>query len=363
MKQKIEAQNSAKNQAEENNSKSPFKLYQIILPIVLGLVVVVLMFLHEFDLNSFQEIKFTWRTVGYIFLAFLLILFRDFWMSTRFRIMTNNELSWKQAYRVNYLREFACSIMPPTIGGGAFAILFLSKEGINAGRSMTITIINLFFDNLFYCVSCPLIFLLVPMNELFNNTSVVSSSITVIFWTVYPILFTWTTILFIGIFSRPDLIGRFLKYLFRLRFLKRWQSQVVVFADNLVAASKELKKQSFTLWLKALIATFLLWTSRFFLVNALFMGFTHVDNHLIIYGRQLLLWVVMVVSPTPGGSGLNEIAFKGIYNDLALSGGAILIIICIWRIITYYMYLLIGIIITPRWLKKSFTKNTKPVQS
>lgn len=345
----------------QENSKPLFKLYQILLPVLIGLVVVIAMFIYEFDLNSLTGIEFTWKTVACIFLAFFLILFRDFWMSARFRIMTNNELSWRQAYKVNFLREFACAIMPPTIGGGAFAIVFLNKEGINGGRSMTITIINLFFDNLFYCLACPLMFLLVPMSELFNSNSVISSSITVIFWTVYPILFAWTTILFVGIFFRPDLIGRFLKYLFRLGFLKRWQSQVAVFANNLVLASKDLKQQAFTLWLKAFGATLLLWSSRFLVVNVLFMGFTHVENHLVIFARQLLLWLVMIVTPTPGGSGLSEIAFREIYNDLALSGGAVLIIICIWRVITYYIYLLIGIAITPRWLKKSFSsKNAKP---
>ena len=59
----------------------------------------------------------------------------------------------------------------------------------------------------------------------------------------------------------------------------------------------------------------------------------------ITFGRQLLLWIVMVASPTPGGSGLSEFAFKEYYNDIALGSGPILIITVIWRIISYYLYL------------------------
>ena len=65
----------------------------------------------------------------------------------------------------------------------------------------------------------------------------------------------------------------------------------------------------------------------------------------------------MVLSPTPGGSGLTEIAFREYYNDLMPGSGTVLLIIFIWRIITYYMYLLAGIIIIPKWIEKSFVKH------
>jgi len=70
-----------------------------------------------------------------------------------------------------------------------------------------------------------------------------------------------------------------------------------------------------------------------------------------------MLWIAMVVSPTPGASGLTEIAFREYYRDLHLANGSVLLIILIWRIITYYFYLLLGAIFIPGWIKKSFMRE------
>ncbi len=341
------------------DTSKPFgiKIWRIFIPILIGLLVVGWMFWNEFDVESFIEVDFTWKSISFILLACFLVLFRDFWMVVRFRMMTNKEFTWTQGFRVNTLKEFASSVMPSTVGGGGLIILFLNREGINAGRSTTIAMVNLFLDNLFLIFGCLTIFLFIPFSEIFNNTTVVSSSISVVFWVVFPILCVWNTILHIGLFHRPDLIGGFFRRLFRLPFLRRWKNQIVTFTDNLVEASHEIKKKSFGFWLRAFLVTSLSWSARFLVVNALFLAFSSTGNQLIIFVRQIIIFLVMVISPTPGGSGLSEIAFKELYSDLALGIGPILVIICVWRIITYYAYLLMGVIIMPRWVKRSFGKK------
>ena len=71
----------------------------------------------------------------------------------------------------------------------------------------------------------------------------------------------------------------------------------------------------------------------------------------------LILWMVMVVSPTPGGSGISEYAFKEYYSDIFYSTSAIIFVTLVWRIISYYLYLVLGLIIIPNWIKKSFSKT------
>jgi uncharacterized protein (TIRG00374 family) len=96
-------------------------------------------------------------------------------------------------------------------------------------------------------------------------------------------------------------------------------------------------------------------------VNAVFMAFKPENiNHLVIFARQLILWLFMVVSPTPGGSGVSEYAFKEYYSDVfssKYSESAIIFVTLIWRMISYYLYLLIGLLVIPNWIKKSFSKN------
>jgi uncharacterized protein (TIRG00374 family) len=336
---------------------NPFKLSQILIPVAIGIIVIGWLFLSEFNLNFFKGIYFNLNSVGFIFLAFMFMFGRDFGMIWRFRFIANKELSWRSAFNIHVLNEFTSAVTPSAVGGSSLVILFLNKEGISVGRSTVIMICNLFLDELFFVFICPVIFLFVPLHNLFNATSVITSTIGVVFWSVYSVLIIWTFILFILLFLRPDLIAKLFQLILKLKFFRRWHDQISSFSETMIHASKELSKKSFGFWAKAFGTTALAWTSRFLVVNALFLAFTPFNNQLIIFGRQLILWIVMVVSPTPGGSGISEFAFKEYYNDIALGSGSVLVITVVWRLISYYMYLLIGVLVIPKWIKKSFQKN------
>jgi uncharacterized protein (TIRG00374 family) len=58
------------------------------------------------------------------------------------------------------------------------------------------------------------------------------------------------------------------------------------------------------------------------------------------------------MSPTPGGSGLAEYAFGELMAPFGKSAFVILGLAFLWRILSYYSYLIIGAIILPRWLRK-----------
>ena len=159
---------------QTNKAAAGISTSKVFIPITIGLLVVGWMFWREFDVKSFVNIDFTWTNIGFILLAGALIVFRDFWLVVRFRMMTNQELSWRQGFRVNTLKEFASTVMPTTIGGGGLIILFLNREGINAGRSTTIAMVNLFLDNLYLILGCLIIFLFIPFAHIFNSTTVVA---------------------------------------------------------------------------------------------------------------------------------------------------------------------------------------------
>ena len=58
-------------------------------------------------------------------------------------------------------------------------------------------------------------------------------------------------------------------------------------------------------------------------------------------------------NPTPGGSGIAEIAFSGFFRDLLPAVGYIGAIAVIWRLLSYYLYLFMGTVILPRWLRRT----------
>ncbi|MDR3651455.1 MAG: lysylphosphatidylglycerol synthase transmembrane domain-containing protein [Paludibacter sp.] len=336
----------------------PFKIYQVVIPVLLGLFVIGWLFLDEFNPDVFSTFNFTIVSVLFILLAFLLMLMRDFGMMWRFRLLTDKDLSWKQAFHINVLSEFTSAVTPAAVGGSSLVVIFLIKEGINAGRSTTIMFVNLFLDELFFLIVCPIVFLFIPLPELFNSSSVIVSTFAVVFTSLYITRLVWASIMFIGIFKRPNWIRHMLLTLFKLPVLRRWYSNVDLLTNNLVQASRDIGSHSYWFWIKAFGMTLLTWSARFLVVNAVFMAFNPVNiNHLVVFARQMILWVFMVVSPTPGGSGVTEYAFREYYGDVFSSPSAIIFVTLVWRMISYYLYLLLGLLIIPNWIKKSFTRN------
>lgn len=113
----------------------------------------------------------------------------------------------------------------------------------------------------------------------------------------------------------------------------------------------------FSYWIKAGTATFLSWAARYSVVNCLLLAFFALSfgDNLLVYARQLVMWIIMLISPTPGGSGLAEVAFKEFLSDYAQGLSAPLAIL--WRLISYFPYIIIGIIILPRWIQRVYLKR------
>lgn len=344
-------------------------MWKVLLPVLIGIGVVVIMFWHDAKKENLAEvwhnIDFDARTIVCIFLALMFMFGRDFGLSWRFRELTDKQLRWGQAFKVDLLCEFTSCITPSAVGGSSLGMLFLNSQGIEIGRATTLMITTLFLDELFFVVFCPIVILLTPANEIFSSAGIgFSHGIQLTFWLVYACIFVWTLILFAGIIWRPEWIRSLLNRMFSWRWLRRWKTQAVTLGDNMVATSVELRKKPFRFWLKVFGGTALSWTSRYLVVNALFFGFLSADDRWqwVIFAREFVIWVVLMVSPTPGGSGVSEWLFSEYYGDLVPTAGMALILAIFWRLISYYVYLLIGAIIVPGWLKQTINRLQKRKQ-
>ena len=249
---------------------------------------------------------------------------------------------------------FTSAITPSAVGGSALAIFYLNREGISLGRATTLTLTTLFLDELFFVVFCPVLVLLLPGEELFGGMSdtLFLSSVKVIFWIVYAGIVIWTAILFAGIIALPHRMRDLFHRLFSQRWLRRWQSKIDGMTDNMVETSAWVKGRGRRWWFNVFGATVVSWFSRYFVVNALFWGFVPAASGLVVFGRQFVVWVVLMVSPTPGGSGISEWLFTNYYGDLIANAGIAVFLALAWRLLSYYVYILGGICLLPSYFKK-----------
>lgn len=329
-----------------------FKTGYILIPVAIGLSVVGWLFHKEINMSVISSITFSGRMIFYIAMAFLLMLGRDLGLMWRYRLMADKDLSWLQVFNVNILCEFTSAVTPMAVGGSSLVVLFLNKEGLNAGRSAAIMISCLFLDELFFILACALFFFIIPLQDLFGSSTALSTGVQILFFAANGIIALWTFVLFIALFKRPDWVKKLLFSLFSLKMLRSRRKTVTRFSGSLESCSSEFSRKPFSFWIKSFVATIFSWCCRYLVVNALLLAFTPLGNHFVAFGRQLILWILMAVSPTPGGSGLGEFMFKEYYSEFFSVSGMAIIVAFLWRIITYYLYLVVGVCIIPHWIKK-----------
>ena len=339
---------------------------RIVIPIILGLAVVGFLIIKEIDATALGHLDITWKAVFWLFVAWLCMIGRDLGYIIRIMGLSDNDLTWRQAFRIIMLWEFTSAISPSTVGGTAVAVVFIHKEGISVGRSTSIVLATSFLDELYFVLMLPVILLIVGGQQLFT-TSLQGTGVglldNLVYVTVagYSIILLWVLFVGYGLFIDPEKIRKTISWLFRLPLLKKWKSAADKAGDDIVSSSIELRHKSLSFWVRAFTATFLSWTSRYWVVNAILVAFFTVNDHFLIFARQLVTWIMMIISPTPGGSGFAEIILgryitDTIPGDPVHAGSLALAIAIIWRIISYYPYLIIGASLVPGWIQKKFVK-------
>lgn len=336
---------------------------RVLLAIVICLLTTGFIYWQEFDSSegSILDISWTLDTIGLLFLGLMMMGVRDLAYIIRIRILTDNKLSWKQAFNTIMLWEFASALSPGVVGGSAVALFILEREKIPIGRSTAIVIITLIFDNLFYLLFIPLILFSISFQSLFpTDLAWLADGGLSVFWIAYGIIFLLTLVFILSVFYSPRLIQAIVNLLYKLPFLRKRKQKAQAFGRDIIIASKEFRSYSWTYWLSVFGSTVFSWIARFLVLNFVLYAFISLGlmDHLIILARQLLMWLAMLVTPTPGGSGMAEYVFSELFVDYTAKTvvtGATLAIL--WRTLSYYPYLLIGSILLPRWLRnKSTTK-------
>lgn len=305
--------------------------------------------------ETLSEINWSATSVFWLLLAVVFMIGRDLFYIIRIRMLTHNELGWKSGFFVIMLWEFASALSPGVVGGAAVAMFILNKEKIPLGRSTAIVIVTAMLDNLFYVLMIPFVFLLIDQEHLFPSDTGNGIAVQWVFWIGFFVILTVCLLLFSSIFLRPQIATKGLSFLFSLPLLRRWKEGAIQTGKDIEIASVELKKEPFPYWFKVFGVTCGSWISRYLVINAILQAFISLSiiDHIGILGKQLVLWLFMLVSPTPGGSGIAEYAFGELLSPYSSSAILLAALAILWRLISYFPYLFIGAFLLPRWLNRT----------
>lgn len=328
------------------DSKVSFQLWQLLLPVGISLFVVYLLLKENITADSFKDFSFTWHSMLGIGLAILAFGIQNAAMAHRYHTLAYPYLSTGGALRVTFLADFASAVTPSAVGGSSVVFLFLGNEGVSAGRATAITISGLFLDELFMSIISLVLLLFVHQGLEIGDVPALAEGLNITFIVLTVVLSLWTLILYISLFHKSSWVGNTLFWFTSWKPLRKWRGNAEKLKRDLLVTSQEMKHKNLWYWIKLFGATIVSWSGRFGIACMLIFGFGEAGGDLwMAYLRQMVIWLLAIIMPTPGGSGFAEYMFQIAYVDYFPNTAIALMVALIWRTITSFSYLFIGPII------------------
>ena len=339
----------------ERKLQQQLSLRKVLLPVLLGLSVVGYMLYRDYAPDQLQTLlKASPIWLG---ITFLVLFIRDFGYIYRIRYVTDKALSWKQGFREIMLWEFASCALPSVVGGSTVAAYVLFKERIPLGKSIAQVMVTAMLDNLYFVLAVPVVLVAVggeAVPALDALAPAVRNGLSTAFAVSYLLVALYAFLMAYALFLNPLAVKRVLIRLSRLPLLRRWRLRLFSHANELLVASRHMRHKSPAYWWNASLSTAFVWTARYAIIGCLIAAFSQLDaqDHLLIFSRNLVYKIVLMMSVTPGAAGFAEIAFPAFFG--VFIGSFTTIVVLLYRLLTYYLYLLVGAVVFPRWAARVF---------
>jgi glycosyltransferase 2 family protein len=326
---------------------SKFTPTRIMIPVIIGLSVTAFMFFRAYDLQDLAPLA--QAKVGWLVAAVLVLLARDAGYVYRIRNITDKFLTWRNSLDVIVLWEFASALTPSVVGGTAVATFIMNKEGIPLGKSLAYVMITAVLDNMFFVLAAPIV-LLATYGQVFPPVE----GLVWAFGISYSLIALYTFLMIYALFINPRAFKWLLLKITSIRILRKWKADAFNHGNEIIWASQQLKGHGFAYWARAILSTIFIWSARYFLLNCLIAAFVDIEfaDHMLIFSRNLIYWIVLLIAITPGGAGIAEIAFPSFFGYIL--GRLSAVVVLFFRMLTYYPYLILGSIFLPRWIIKVF---------
>ena len=354
---------------EEEQITKQFSYRRIIIIAIVAFVVSGYLIYNSLNYEALKGLQWTLQSFFWILLAFILLVIRHLGYMYRLRLITDNKFTWKKSFSLISLWEFSSAITPSTVGGAAVAIYFMRKEKLSLGKSAATSMLTIFLDQIFLAVVPLILLLIVGFKSMFAKDAMCRAEANLpgmgifhnmqgIYFGGYFFFLLIILLLAYGLFINAKAFKTFLIKIFSLPGLRKWKNDAIHTGDDVMLASAELKNKDKYFWIKAFTATSVSWISFFMISSCIVMAFFEpaIRDVPIILARQFPIWMVMLLPITPGGIGIAEIAYSALMCDF-IDPELVGTFSVVWRAISYYPYLIAGVIILPRWVNRVYSKS------
>lgn len=339
-------------------------LWKLLIPVSIGVSVSAYLVATNLNMDALRSVHLSRQLLIGLIVAALTVISRDAAFMYKIRLSTGNQITWAKTFQTITLWEFGVCITPK-ISIMPFVLYLLIKSGISSGRSMAVLMLNGFFDNLAFVVVFAVLYLFLG-NDMLSFSFICADleghqimqgirHFADYAWVGYVLILMACTTLGTALFILPHTTRRFFHRLAHIKLLSRIQDKLIYAGDEIELTANEFKNKPLSFWVKMSVATLINWVSRYMLAVSLFYAFAVTDfSFLTALSRQYVLWIFTSIPSTPGASGVAELSFVAL-NCEFMPVGLSSAIALVWRLYSYYLYLVLGLIVLPKWAKQIAT--------
>jgi glycosyltransferase 2 family protein len=236
--------------------------------------------------------------------------------------------------QASLLSLFSAAVTPAASGSSVGLGWFLSRF-IDPKQATAIAVYGLVLDLVFYAWSLPLSYFILQWRKLDLGIPLLGTL--VLFGTVVAMVLAW------GLANGGKSLSRVVWQIFSLGVLKRFRRGAFGFVQRTAKEISSLRQMPWWVQLQLHLINGASWIFHFAAFNVVAHALSIPNfDHIGILAAQSLVVSSSFVVPTPGGSGYFEFALGKVFSVIGVSKDAITPLVLVWRLLSYYLYILIG---------------------
>ncbi|MFN8319994.1 MAG: flippase-like domain-containing protein [Saprospiraceae bacterium] len=307
----------------------------------IGLLLHAIFLAYTIDPKSFELLY----QIKWYYLVLITILAISPWIGHAFRIVMwsrwlDYPISFKSAFAIVMANDIGAAITPTAVGGGPVKIGMLVNKGMPAPKATFMVLLSATEDIIFYGTG--IVLTLLYMHHVIEQLGayLLKHSSLLIGLSIFllAIILGWKTVKLI--------IKKILSY-----FPESWQLRLSRFNAGLRHYFSDIGQTYLDVvktgkWRLAvsIIILFYQWFTKFTILAIILISLDIPFTWFDMYIKQWIIWMGMLIIPTPGASGGAEAAFLVLFKG-SLSGDLPNLIVSTWRFFTYYFILILSVIL------------------
>ena len=294
-------------------------------------------------IKSIQNIQVGWLLVAFLSMM-LSFLFEALVLKVLLRGRLDHKLSMWEYFRIPLIQALFNAITPFSSGGQPAQLIALMQSKVESGKASSVLLMKFIVFQTMVMVNF-IIALIIGFKHI--SSSFAGLSILIIGGFVIHIVTITILLMIMYYYSFTKRAAVIIMKPIKLLAKKngeKWEKVLLEKIDTFYEESLVLKRE-YKKVIEAAVLTFIQLLFYYLVVYFVLLAL-HVSNVNIVKVLVLQVMIVMIVSifPIPGGSGGAEYSFKSLFSGFLTTQSSLILGMFLWRFITYFLGMFLGII-------------------